>query len=62
VAAVTAFGLDELGLCRIQATVLPENAASLRVLVKSGYEREGLLRNYPFGKEIHDAFMLSVIR
>ncbi|NLN46598.1 MAG: GNAT family N-acetyltransferase, partial [Clostridiaceae bacterium] len=43
-------------------TVLPENAASLRVLEKSGYEREGLLRNYPFGKEIHDAVMLSIIR
>ena len=62
VTSVTAFGLDSLGLCRIQATVLPENAASLRVLEKSGYEREGLLRNYPFGKEIHDAVMLSIIR
>lgn len=58
---VVRFGLEELRLHRIQATVMPENAASLRVLEKAGLCREGLLRSYSFGKEFHDVVILSVI-
>jgi ribosomal-protein-alanine N-acetyltransferase len=39
-----AFG--PVGLHRIEATVRPENAASLRVLAKLGFRDEGLLRRY----------------
>ncbi|ASN81509.1 GNAT family N-acetyltransferase [Deinococcus ficus] len=46
VAAVLAFGFGSLGLHRIHATVFPRNAASARVLEKSGFRREGLLRGY----------------
>lgn len=35
-----------VGLHRVEATVRPENAASLRVLDKLGFRREGLLRRY----------------
>jgi ribosomal-protein-alanine N-acetyltransferase len=35
-----------VGLHRIEATVRPENLASLRVLEKLGFRREGLFRNY----------------
>lgn len=34
------------GLHRLEATVRPENAASLRVLEKLGFREEGLLRRY----------------
>jgi ribosomal-protein-alanine N-acetyltransferase len=34
------------GLHRIEATVRPENAASLRVLTKLGFREEGLFRRY----------------
>lgn len=36
----------EVGLHRIEATVRPENAASLRVLAKLGFRQEGLFRRY----------------
>ncbi len=39
-----AFG--PVGLHRIEATVRPENAASLRVLAKLGFRDEGLLQRY----------------
>ncbi len=39
-----AFG--PVGLHRVEATVRPENAASLRVLAKLGFRDEGLLRRY----------------
>lgn len=34
------------GLHRLEATVRPENAASLRVLAKLGFQQEGLFRRY----------------
>jgi ribosomal-protein-alanine N-acetyltransferase len=37
---------DEVGLVRVQATVLESNARSARVLQRCGFEREGLLRSY----------------
>ncbi len=61
VATVTEFGLRNLGLHRIQATVMPENTASIRVLEKNGYNREGLLRKYQMGKEFHDVIMLAIV-
>lgn len=36
----------KLGLRRISALVHPENAASIHLLEKCGFEREGLLRSY----------------
>ena len=41
---VTAYGFETLGLIRIDALVRTDNAASVRVLEKVGYQREGLLR------------------
>ena len=42
--AVTGYGFERLGLIRIDALVRTDNAASVRVLEKVGYQREGLLR------------------
>lgn len=59
---VTEFGLNELGLKRIQGLVMVENQASIRVLEKNGYIREGLLHNYPFGREFHNVVMLAILK
>jgi [ribosomal protein S5]-alanine N-acetyltransferase len=37
---------DELGLHRLQAAVMPRNAASIRVLEKSGFREEGYAVGY----------------
>lgn len=39
-------GFATLGLQRIEATCAPENTASRRVLEKSGFSYEGLLRGH----------------
>ncbi|AMO99384.1 acetyltransferase family protein [Collimonas arenae] len=44
--SVIAWGFKQLGAVRIQATVLESNDRSIRVLEKSGFEREGLLRSF----------------
>ncbi len=41
VRAVVRFAFDVLGLHRVQAAVMPHNAASLRVLEKLGFRKEG---------------------
>lgn len=50
------------GLRRIQGLARVENTPSIRVLEKNGYQREGVLRGYPFGREFHDAVMLAAVR
>jgi ribosomal-protein-alanine N-acetyltransferase len=46
VALVTDHAFGPAGLHRLEATVRPENAASLRVLTKAGYRQEGLFERY----------------
>jgi ribosomal-protein-alanine N-acetyltransferase len=46
VRAATAFALSALALHRVQAAVMPRNGASLRVLEKAGYRREGVAERY----------------
>jgi ribosomal-protein-alanine N-acetyltransferase len=41
VRAVLNFSFDELGLHRVQAAIMPHNTASLRVVEKIGFRREG---------------------
>lgn len=38
----------EVGLNRIQATILPENISSRKVIQRSGYEFEGVLKEYEY--------------
>lgn len=49
---------------RIQAVVEPDNPASIRVLEKCGYQREGLLRKfYPsVNRGLIDVLMYAVVR
>lgn len=46
VALVVDHCFGPVGMHRLEATVRPENAASLRVLDKLGFRREGLLQRY----------------
>lgn len=46
VPAICAFAFGQLSLHRIEAACLPENAASVRVLEKAGFQREGYARGY----------------
>ncbi|MBQ1025997.1 GNAT family N-acetyltransferase [Micromonospora sp. C95] len=49
------WGFDHVGLSRLWAGTLPENAASQRVLEKVGFQREGLLRGRLPGAAGHRA-------
>ena len=46
VRAVVVFAFDTLHLNRIEAACLPHNAASIRLLEKVGFQREGYARKY----------------
>ena len=46
VQAVCDFAFRSLGLHRVEAACIPDNAASRRLLVKAGFEEEGYARAY----------------
>lgn len=46
VKALTPFVFESLKLRRIEAACLPRNAASIRLLEKTGFQREGYAREY----------------
>ena len=43
---LTAWAHERCGMLRVQAAALRSNERSLKVLVRCGFEREGLLRSY----------------
>jgi ribosomal-protein-alanine N-acetyltransferase len=49
-AAVVAYGFSVLGVHRIEAGILPDNVASVRVVQKLGFVEEGTRRDYLFIK------------
>jgi ribosomal-protein-alanine N-acetyltransferase len=63
VRALVAFGHGVAALNRIEAVVVPENQASVRVLRKAGFEDEGLLRGYGRWRgRYHDLRMFGLVR
>ncbi len=46
VGQTVSFAFGTLGLHRVQASVMPRNAPSIRVLEKAGFRREGLAERY----------------
>jgi [ribosomal protein S5]-alanine N-acetyltransferase len=44
--AVMVFASDELALHRLEAACLPANTASVKLLTRAGFAREGLAHNY----------------
>ncbi|SFT27190.1 GNAT family N-acetyltransferase [Paenibacillus sp. BC26] len=62
--SVLDFNRKHIGHHRIQAEVLPENAASLKVLKKLGFQEEGVLRQYllhDVTKRFLDVVMLALL-
>ena len=47
-ALLTGWGLDELGLERLELRIAVTNPASERVATRAGYTREGILRRVHF--------------
>lgn len=60
---VLAFGFAAMGLHRVEADVHPENNASLALLEKIGFQREGYFRErwFTFG-EWEDSVILGLLR
>jgi ribosomal-protein-alanine N-acetyltransferase len=57
------FAFGTLGLHRLEADVDPRNAASLRILERQGFRREGLLRErFHVGGEVQDSAFLGLLR
>jgi RimJ/RimL family protein N-acetyltransferase len=63
VGAVLRFGFDAMGLHRVEADVDPANAASLRLLERLGFRREGHLRErwWVYGRPA-DSVLLGLLR
>ena len=61
--AITKFGFDVMKVKRIQATIVTFNTASVRVLEKCGYNKEGILENFGVlhGKQ-EDFYMHAITR
>jgi ribosomal-protein-alanine N-acetyltransferase len=56
------YGFATLKLNRIQALVIPGNKPSVRLLLKLGFQEEGLLREYAFFKgRYHDLICYSLL-
>ncbi|MBL8093246.1 MAG: GNAT family N-acetyltransferase [Anaerolineales bacterium] len=60
---IIAFGFGDMDLNRIEAIVHPENAASLKLLERHGFVREGLLREALCRDGVYyDHWLLSLLR
>jgi ribosomal-protein-alanine N-acetyltransferase len=57
------FGFAQLEVNRIEAHVMLNNVASIKVLKKLGFVQEGILREYGFWKNTyHDVYLFSLLR
>ena len=60
---VTAYAFAELDFIRIQASVYSKNPASMRVLEKAGFVKEGIMRNAVIkGSEIMDEHLYAILK
>ncbi|MGM0896509.1 MAG: GNAT family N-acetyltransferase [Bacillota bacterium] len=59
---VLEYCFGQLGLFRLGAVTFPENAVSIALLRKLGFEKEGVLRGYLYQDDCsHDAFIFSLL-
>ncbi|MTH53340.1 GNAT family N-acetyltransferase [Bacillus mangrovi] len=59
---ITKYAFEELKLHRIEAGVMPHNEGSIRVLLKAGFEKEGLARkNVKINGKWEDHVLLGII-
>lgn len=61
--ALLRFAFDELALHRVEADVDPRNDASIRLLERLGFQREGYLRErWLVGEEINDTLFYGLLK
>ena len=61
--AIVRFGFDAMELHSVEANTHPENHASIAVLERLGFRREGTLReSYFFDGRYHDTALFSLLR
>lgn len=61
--AVLAYGFETMELERVQALIEPANLASIHLVEKQGFLREGLLRNYEYGNgKFDDLLMYAILK
>ena len=60
---VTAYAFSQLDFIRLQASVYSKNPASMRVLEKAGYTKEGIMRNAVIkGGEVMDEHLYAILK
>ena len=63
VRAIIQFGFEHMDLHRIEAEVMPENSASVRLLHKLDFQEEGVFRERGFWKgDFHDLAMFALLK
>lgn len=63
--AIIPFGFDEVGIHRIQASVFPENQASIHLLENLGFQKEGIFQEYIYVKHRNvweDCVVLALLK
>ena len=61
--AALQFGFETMDLNRVEALVYPENEASIRLLERLGFQKEGLLRQSIYqGGVYYDHWLLSLLK
>ncbi len=59
---VVKYAFETLNLHRIEAGVMPDNIASIRVLEKAGFHKEGIARkNVKINGRLEDHQMLAIL-
>lgn len=63
ISEVLSYGFEELGLTRVGAIVFKENKASNKLLMKMGFEKEGVLRDYMYQNGVsYDTNVYSIVK
>lgn len=61
--ATISYAFQDMGLNRIEALVYPENEASEKLLLRLGFDLEGLLKQYAFFRETYvDLNMFALLK
>ncbi|BFH13790.1 GNAT family N-acetyltransferase [Paenibacillus melissococcoides] len=60
---ILSFGFRDIGVNRIEAKIDPENIASERLLLRLGFQKEGVMRQQEFEKERYvDIAVFSILK
>jgi [ribosomal protein S5]-alanine N-acetyltransferase len=60
---VLSYGFDNMSLTRIGAVVFIDNDASNNLLLKIGFQKEGVLRDYMYQNGVaHDTYLYSLLK